>query len=122
MTTEAGRWNSLVLWHFFGLTVLATAVASRRAKWGIVTFIACCVLGFAAVPLTVSVGGSGVAAAMAAFAVPLLALMWACVAQSSQEIAVENGAHGDYKKCPFCAESVRKEAIKCKHCGSNLEQ
>ncbi len=99
---------------FFGLTALATTVASRRAKRGIVTFLACCVLGFAAVPLTVSVGGSGVAAAMAAFAVPLLALMWACVAQSSQEIAVENGAHGDYKKCPFCAESVRKEAIKCK--------
>lgn len=106
---------------FFGLTALATTVASRRAKRGIVTFIVCCVLGFAAVPLTVSVGGSGVAAAMAAFAVPLLALMWACVAQSSQEIAVENGAHGDYKKCPFCAESVRKEAIKCKHCGSSLQ-
>ena len=24
------------------------------------------------------------------------------------------------KKCPFCAEDVLAEAIKCKHCGSNL--
>lgn len=25
------------------------------------------------------------------------------------------------RKCPFCAEGVRAEAIKCKHCGSELE-
>ena len=24
------------------------------------------------------------------------------------------------KKCPFCAEDVKVEAVKCKHCGSDL--
>lgn len=33
-------------------------------------------------------------------------------------IAVVAGKRG--LKCPFCAEAVRKEAVKCKHCHSEL--
>jgi phage shock protein PspC (stress-responsive transcriptional regulator) len=26
----------------------------------------------------------------------------------------------DTRRCPYCAEEVRREAVKCKHCGSYL--
>ncbi len=28
----------------------------------------------------------------------------------------------EQKQCPYCAEDVRAEAIKCKHCGSYLQK
>lgn len=28
----------------------------------------------------------------------------------------------DVKQCPYCAEEVRVEAVKCKHCGSSLRR
>lgn len=39
---------------------------------------------------------------------------------SAMELAVKNGQYGKYKRCPLCAEPVRKEAVKCKHCHSDL--
>lgn len=51
------------------------------------------------------------------------ALVWAY--SSNQPAATDavapTSTNADTKTCPFCAEDVRSTAIKCRHCGSDLQ-
>lgn len=38
----------------------------------------------------------------------------------SQDIARKFGVSSRYRKCPSCAELVQREALKCKHCQTDL--
>lgn len=49
-----------------------------------------------------------------------LGFLLALFSPGAKEVAMQTGASGDYKKCPYCAEAVRREAVKCKHCQSEL--
>lgn len=47
----------------------------------------------------------------------IAALIWA-FSDNTNEVSSKRAD----RKCPFCAEVIKKEAVKCRHCGSDLVQ
>ena len=108
----------------FGAAVFIVAlIAHKRGRSALLLALAMIAGGFGLVVLVSNfTGGNGMLAGLAAFLAPVAGLVFATSAKSSQDLAVEQGSHGAYVKCRFCAEPVRREAIKCKHCGSDLTE
>ena len=70
--------------------------------------------------ISVLSGGDGVVMGFFAFLCPLVGFIRAIAMPNGVETAARTGEHGDYVRCPYCAESVRKLAIRCRHCASDL--
>ncbi len=50
-----------------------------------------------------------------------LGLIWALVMPSNHATLEEQAIlSGEYSKCPYCAELIRSEAVKCRYCGSEV--
>lgn len=85
---------SLVIWTLFGIA--SAIVAKRKGRNGCGWFL-----------LGVLFGPFGL----------ILALV---VSSDNEALSKAKLESGQMKKCPYCAELVQREAIKCRFCGSAL--
>jgi hypothetical protein len=104
---------------YFVATVFVSVIAVKRGQPWWPYALSCVVLGPMLAMVVAQIGGS-VMAGFSAFLIPLGAIFLAFSYNTAERDAVLTGDSGEYKKCPFCAEAVRKEAIKCRHCGSSI--
>lgn len=108
----------------FGISATVVSVVAGKRKGagiGFLYLIAMFTVAFGLVVITSNIThGNGMAAGFAAFLSPVMGFIVALTTATSERQAVVHGESGEYKKCPFCAEAIRREAVKCKHCGSDV--
>lgn len=89
--------------------------------WVAIYLAACALVGMWAQ----SKGRWGVGMALLSlFLSPLVGALVVGLMQSDdarQRSAAEHGQPSLYRKCPHCAELVKREASKCRYCGSTLD-